>query len=184
MLLITQSQQFRKNTYFKKFCAQSCFLLVIQETQDLRPFYTFYVLICFDRIAVYLPYCEDLVKNKNFTADVLSVETDVMSMAECAEKCLNFVNDTCKYWFYIENSADKSKSCEIRGDKGTDPGTDVNLNDTSTYFAPKECQKGIDLPSMPEEALELSYKEVCSANQLRVESRLNNTWNKDYCPSK
>ena len=132
---------------------------------------------------MYLPYCEDLVKNKNFTADVLSVETDVMSMADCAEKCLNFVNDTCKYWFYIENSADKSKSCEIRGDKGTDPGTDVVLNDTTTYFAPKECQKGIDLPSMPEEALELSYKEICSANQLKVESRLNNTWNKDYCPS-
>ena len=73
--------------------------------------------------------------------------------------------------------------CEIRGE-ATGDASDVALNDTVAYFGPKECQEGMDLPSMPEEAQELSYKEVCSANQLQVESRENNTWDKSYCPSK
>ena len=73
------------------------------------------------------------------------------------------------------------QSCEIRGDAGD--ASDVNLNDTVTYFGSKDCQEGVDLPSIPEEEMELSYREECSANQLQVETRENNTWDKKNCPS-
>ena len=38
-------------------------------------------------------------------------------------------------------------------------------------------------PAVPEDAEELSYKEICTKDQLQEMTRVNNTWNKDYCPS-
>lgn len=37
---------------------------------------------------------------------------------------------------------------------------------------------------MPEDAEELSYKEVCSGNQYEEEFKVNNTWSVEYCPSR
>ena len=45
-------------------------------------------------------------------------------------------------------------------------------------------QKAIkDTPAVPEDAEELSYKEICTKDQLKEMTRINNTWDIDYCPS-
>ena len=46
------------------------------------------------------------------------------------------------------------------------------------------CKKATkDTPAVPEDAEELSYKEICSKDQLKEMTRVNNTWNINYCPS-
>jgi hypothetical protein len=40
------------------------------------------------------------------------------------------------------------------------------------------------LPVRPQDAEELGYREVCKGNMLQVQKRVNNTWNRQYCPSK
>ncbi len=40
-----------------------------------------------------------------------------------------------------------------------------------------------NLPAIPEDAEELSYKEICSKDQYKEEIKINNTWNREFCPS-
>ena len=129
---------------------------------------------------LYIPFCAE--KNKNYTADVLGIESGVKSMEECSDACTKYVNDTCKNWFFQDNQ-DGTKICEMRGEKSGD-ATDVSLNTTTAWFGGKDCVRASEfgIPALPEEAQELSYKEICTENQLQVESRLNNTWNKEECP--
>ena len=47
-----------------------------------------------------------------------------------------------------------------------------------------DCAKKENRPAEAEDAEALSYKETCVGNQLKIEFKMNNTWNPDYCPSK
>ena len=127
---------------------------------------------------MYTPHCAEW--NKNYTADVLSTEK-VQSVEECATKCHSYDNSTCKNWFYMESLTDKT--CQLLGEKSGE-ATDVKLNDTTAYFGSKDCQPGAKIAALPQEAEQLSYKETCLANQYKEETRINNTWNREYCPSK
>ena len=49
------------------------------------------------------------------------------------------------------------------------------------YFSCKKATK--DTPAVPEDAEELSYKEICTKDQLQEMTRVNNTWDIKYCPS-
>ena len=40
-----------------------------------------------------------------------------------------------------------------------------------------------DTPVLAEDAEEISYKENCKGDQYVEEPKVNNTWNKEYCPS-
>ncbi len=46
------------------------------------------------------------------------------------------------------------------------------------------CYKAKNRPAFPEDAEELSYKEICKSNQENSTQKVNNTWSLDYCPSK
>ena len=40
-----------------------------------------------------------------------------------------------------------------------------------------------DIPALPEDAEEISYKEKCKEDQYETKTKTNNTWNLEYCPS-
>lgn len=46
-----------------------------------------------------------------------------------------------------------------------------------------DCPRKPDRPAEAEDAESLSYKETCVGNQLKIEYKMNNTWDPDYCPS-
>ena len=127
-----------------------------------------------------LPHCAE--KNKNYTSEILGEKEAVGSMEECSQRCQKYVNDTCENWFYVEDSSDGSKTCEIRG-KTEGAAIDHKDNTTTVYFGSKSCIKGKKEPALPEDAEALEYIEVCQDNQYKEEIKTNNTWDIDYCPS-
>ena len=40
-----------------------------------------------------------------------------------------------------------------------------------------------DIPALPEDAEEISYKEKCKKDQYETMTKTNNTWNIEHCPS-
>lgn len=52
------------------------------------------------------------------------------------------------------------------------------------FFGSKDCEKKNSVPAMPEDAEQLGYKEVCNGDEYAEESRINNTWSIENCPSK
>ncbi len=94
----------------------------------------------------------------------------VTNLQECAEKC---ANDTgCLNWLL-------TKSVNVTGEytcafKGNNTGITAVANTDATvmtFWGPMACSKGMDLPALPEEAVELGYVEKCHGNQVRKRNK-------------
>ncbi len=51
------------------------------------------------------------------------------------------------------------------------------------FFGSKDCAKKSETAARPEDAELLAYKEVCVGDEYEEQSRVNNTWSVENCPS-
>ncbi len=144
--------------------------------------------------AVPAPYCGDFQTNYAGAPNVGDPAT-VEYMDDCAEKCadLNAADPACaadpdacpcQNW-YLHVAYAGPKTCQLRGAKATpgEAGVDVAVPENWFFFGSKDCAKKSVAPAMPEDAEELGYKEVCVGDQYDDETRVNNTWSVEDCPS-
>lgn len=108
---------------------------------------------------------------------------EVPSLEACAGDC--DLDTNCHVWYLEVSQLTGLRMCTLKGEipDGSTP-VDVTTADMWAFSGLKaDCPMGKSRPSMPEEAVELSYKEICVGNQYREETKVNNTWNQDYCDS-
>ncbi len=146
----------------------------------------FYVVGTIDRVclfSVFYPECAEI--NKNYTdAPLLAGPYVVGSVENCSNDCLS--TSGCE-GYLMETSDDwrMAMSCELHGDSASGTATDIVEADKTFVWADKTCVKtDKKIPALAEDAEELSYKEVCIGTELETMTRVNNTWDKEHCPSK
>ncbi|XP_059096721.1 uncharacterized protein LOC131891214 [Tigriopus californicus] len=131
---------------------------------------------------VYAPYCGEFMKNYRDAA-VAKEAFEVPSLDACAGEC--DLDANCHSWYLEISQLTGLRMCTLRGQipDGYTP-EDVTTADMWAFSGLKAtCPMGKSRPSTPEEAMELSYKEICVGNQYKEETKVNNTWNQDYCDS-
>lgn len=112
-------------------------------------------------------------------APVVQAAAASNNVSECVETCASNVD--CLYWEFATAWPAGSHTCALYGDIGAIVAVDVNQNVTKSFFGPKSCVVLDKKPASPEDAEELGYKETCQLNQLTVETRPKDTWDKEYC---
>lgn len=134
---------------------------------------------------LYFPHCGQI--NKNFTdlqALNMTDENNMTSIKDCIEACQN--NPEClSYLVKTDPSVQNLMDCQHwDGPISTLLYQDITDVDFTYVWANSECQLAVDdIPVIPEDAQELSYKETCRKEQYQEKTKVNNTWNRDYCPS-
>ena len=125
--------------------------------------------------------------NKDYpNAEILSNFTTITSFDECSDACTT-KGASCGGWLLTLDNQDKMKmECQLKETDLQVGPEDWPIDSNSTsYFGTKDCIKSTSRqPAMAEDAEELSYIEICQKNQFIEESKQNNTWDINYCPSK
>ena len=129
------------------------------------------------------PYCSS--KNKKYPdanvklVENLSPNPEIgISLDNCTIKCSNELQ--CNYWAYIE----PNKTCFYYNDVVPMAMESVNETGVTYYSAPTSCLSPIVAPALPEDAMELSYIQVCKGTEYAEVNRTVDTWNITTCPSK
>jgi hypothetical protein len=127
------------------------------------------------------PYCGEYQKDYSGAPNV-GTAFEVKKYSDCSSNCS--ANAECENWL-LTVKKDGKKTCQLRGSVPTAATAETKSDaDTWYWFGAKDCLQTKEIPAMPEDAEELSYKEICSGNQYDEETRQNNTWNVETCPSK
>jgi hypothetical protein len=134
-------------------------------------------------ILVFFPHCGEI--NKNYTGSTIVEDAYPSSVDNCTKDCE--MNADCFNWV-METSSDQvsALTCELRGEIPSSEAP-VDIVEAGKYYlwGSQLCVKTYkSIPALPEDAEELSYKEICTKEQYDEMIRVNNTWNKVYCPSK
>jgi len=126
------------------------------------------------------PYCAEYQKTYDSAPNV-GAEFAAEEYSDCARNCTEDAD--CENWL-LKVTADEAKTCQLKGAKPAGAAaTDMAEANTWYFFGGETCRRTEKIPAMPEDAEELSYKEVCFSNQYEEEIRVNNTWNRMTCPS-
>ena len=131
---------------------------------------------------MFYPHCAEL--NVNYTgAPIIEPAYSVSTFENCSSDCADLPE--CSNWL-IEISPDMKDvlSCELRGDIPSGETPEAMFNGTFLWGSVDCVISTRNIAALPEDAEELSYKEICKAEQYKEMTRENNTWNKQYCPSK
>ena len=101
-----------------------------------------------------------------------------MSLEDCTQKCFNAL--PCNNYTYVEPNG----TCYYINAVGTATLESVNETGTTYYTASFQCITPLIAPALPEDALELSYINVCRGSEYQEVTEAMNTWNITTCPSK